>query len=429
MTLQPGVRATWTTTTKFQTNAIECHFLQAVTAADFGEMNLLSRILTSGCQLYPHSEQLSAALATLYGADLQISNRPIGQWHDLTVRLSFVEPQEDDHNFTACLALLGEVIFHSLLTTPQAAQIFAVEKRALLSELRDLQTDNGFQAFSLTKSAFFQQTALSENLAAPAVGTIAEVQAVDLARLQDLYREILSQWPVEIGGLFRQTPAALTARLQTALPFCPRTTAIQQPMVVNTPQRPLQRVEQQIVGAQSRLCLAYSTDTPLQQAQWDQLLVLGQVLGGSEQSLLFQQVREQHGLVYDISAYFDFTMGWLLIDAGVTDSRLGQVQALVAAALTQIQQEQTPLSLLRLVQADLLKHREMVVDSPQRLLNRQLNQVIQPQRQRSDAQFTAAIQAITPATLAKSVTLLHLQVVTTLLGREEGQGHDDIKAD
>ena len=426
VSLKPGVQLTWTTTTKFQTNAIECHFLQGIDQANFGELNLLSRILSSGCQRYPHSEELSAALAAGYGADLQISNRPLGQWHDLMFRLTFVEPQAGGGNWQTCLALLHEVIFKSLLNTDQAATAFQVEKRALISELRDLQTDNGFQAFCQTKAAFFVEPSFASQLQSPSVGTLAEVAAVDLARMRQLYREILAQWPVRIMGLSALTLPEVQAQLTAALPFSARkTTAVTLPLVVPQQVRPLQRRELPIAGAQSRLCLAYMAPTPLVQQQRDNLLVLGQVLGGSEQSLLFQQVREEQGLVYDISAYFDFTLGWLLVDAGVAGSQLDQVASLVSAALQQVAAGATPATLVGLVQDNLIQRRRLVGDSPQRLLNRQLNRVLQPQSLRSDADFAAALRAITPATLAASVGQLNLQVVTKLIGQGEEEGDEN----
>ena len=182
-------------------------------------------------------------------------------------------------------------------------------------------------------------------------------------------------------------------------------------------------------GAQSRLCLAYMAPTPLTQQQRDNLLVLGQVLGGSEQSLLFQQVREEQGLVYDISAYFDFTLGWLLVDAGVAGSQLDQVASLVKAALQQVAAGATPATLVGLVQDNLIQRRRLVGDSPQRLLNRQLNRVLQPQSLRSDADFAAALRAITPATLAASVSQLNLQVVTKLIGQGEEEPDENDPAE
>lgn len=415
-----GVKLLVQPTTKFQTNLIECHFFAKIEQATFTEMNLLSRILMSGCQQYPQRDLLASRLADLYGANLQVTQRALGQYHDLMVRIAFVEPQRPTvHNLPDILTLLQQVIFSPLLTSTTGAEAFAIERQAYASELRDLQEDYEFQAFAQTKKTYFQQTALNEHYQSPAAGTLAELEQVSYERLQRLYQEICQQWQVELVVLTNE-PTSLDwpVLLQQALPFTPRPARINDDLAISAPVATSQVQQQSIAGQQSRLVLAYQVSAVTSAAQQQRLVLLARILGGSEQSLLFQTVREKLGLVYDISASYDYLTGWLLIEAGLDQQNIALAQTTIEQAWQQIAAGQVPASLIDLAQREMISQRRLIVDSPQRLSNRALLQTLQPAWQRSSAAYQQAFAAVDPAYLGRLCQQISLRVTTILRGQE-----------
>ncbi|WP_125766888.1 M16 family metallopeptidase [Lapidilactobacillus wuchangensis] len=409
-------------TTKFQTNLIECHFLAKIDQANFTELELLSRILASGCQQFPQSEQLAAKLADLYGANLQITHRALGGYHDLMVRLAFVEPQvpaDYQHsNLQAVLALLQQLVFASLMPVAAGERSFQIERQALASELRDLQEDFDYQAFVQTKQTYFAQAQLGQNYRTPATGSLAELTAISYERLQALYQEILQHWQVAITVLTNdQQNWPWPTLLQQALPFTARPVQVQNDLALMTKVADQTTQRQTIPGQQSRLTLAYQVTDVRQPAEIQRFSLLARVLGGSEQSLLFQMVREQLGLVYDISASYDALNNWLLIEAGLDQQNIDLALTTIDQAWQQIKHGQTPADLIQLTQQDMISQRRLVVDSPQRLLNRTLIQALQPATQRSATNYAQAFAEVDPAFLGQIAQQAQLRVTTILQGQ------------
>ena len=66
---------------------------------------------------------------------------------------------------------------------------------------------------------------------------------------------------------------------------------------------------------------------------WPVSQVLNMMLGGDDQALLFQQVRERQSLAYSIYSNYNFYEHFLTIQAGVDAQQITAVQNLVAAQI------------------------------------------------------------------------------------------------
>lgn len=409
-------------TTKFQTNLIECHFIAKIDQANFTELELLSRILAAGCQKFPQSEQLAAQLADLYGANLQVTHRALGGYHDLMIRIAFVEPTvpaDFQHsNAQAVLALLHQLIFASLMSGPAGERTFRIERQALASELRDLQEDFDYQAFVQTKQLYFAQAQFAPNYQTAATGSLSELAAISYERLQQLYQAIIQHWQVLITDLTNdQQGWPWASLLQEALPFTARPVQVQNSLALITDVDQVTKHQQKIPGQQSRLTLAYQVTGVQQPAEIQRFSLLARVLGGSEQSLLFQTVREQLGLVYDISASYDALNNWLLIEAGLDQQQIALALTTIDQAWQQIKAGQTPAALIQLTEQEMISQRRLVVDSPQRLLNRTLLQTLQPATLRSATSYAQAFTVVDPAFLGQIAQQAKLRVTTILQGQ------------
>lgn len=413
-------------TTKFQTNLIECHFFAKINQATFTELELLSRLLASGCQQYPQSEQLAAHLADLYGTNLQIIHRALGGYHDLMFRLAFVEPNTPQNyqqsNLQDVLALLQQLIFKPLLTVAAGAKAFKIERQAFTSELRDLQEDFEYQAFVQTKAAYFAQAKLPANYQTAASGSLTELAAITYSRLQTLYQQILDQWQVTLTVLTNDQQQWSWSQLLTqALPFKPRPVQITNNLALLTNVALQQTLRRPIPGQQSRLTLAYQVTGIHEPAEIQRFSLLTRILGGSEQSLLFQMFREKLGLVYDISASYDALNNWLLIEAGLDRQNIELALTTIERAWQQIKSGKIPDSLIQLTQSEMISQRRLIVDSPQRLLNRTLLQTLQPAMQRSAANYAQAFATVDAAYLGQIAAQAQLRVTTIFQGQEATQ--------
>lgn len=423
--LAKGVQVTIHENQKFQTNLVSCHFLGDFKQANATEMVLLSRVLMHGCLAYPHSDQLSQALADRYGANLQIQSAPLGQWQQLEATLAFVQPDSTQDNLKSCLKLLKQVLQRSLLLDERLGKsAFNIEKQALASELFDNQSDHEFQAYQLTKAAFFKQEPSLSRLGQAATGNRQDLKAMTFTRLKQLYQQIIATWRLEITVVTSTPTSSWRSLLQQYLPFSRRQIVLQDSAFVNFSKATsrVQTAQRDFVGQQSRLCLAYKLPTPITLVQRDHLRLLTYLLGQNEQALLFTEIREKRGWVYDIQASFNPFFGWLMIEAGLDATYLRMLPDLIEEQFKYIEQGQLNAAWLNTQKTGLKASHLLAQDSVVWLNQRLLQTALWPHQQRLESAFVQAIDTISAVDLSQAVASLQLEVVTMLTGKQVAHG-------
>lgn len=405
-----GVNLTLNRASKFRTNLLTCHFIGPIEAATNTEMTLLTWILAHGNQKYPESEQLSLALAKLYGANLQVYHQNFGRWRDLIVEISFVDPLSDRAIGRECLDLIKDIIFEPLLGAARFDhEVYQAEYQALQTELLDLETDHDFQTFASTKAAFFD----APSLQTPRVGNLQELQHLSETHLGQLYQQLINDWRVEIVGYGQSLPADEQMK-DWAFPA--RQPVLPQPQILNQPLAKPKVIEREIVGEQTHLCLAYTLPDLSTQVARDTLRLTAAILGGDEQSLLFRQVREQAGLAYDISATYDSFLGWLYVEAGVDRQQVDEAQAAISAVFAQARQS-IDSQLLELEKENEINEQLQSQDQPRTRALQLFADAVFPERHRNQAEFAAAIHHISLTQVQEMLAACQLKVVTRLLNR------------
>lgn len=403
-----GVNLNINRTKRWQANVLTCHFVGPAANASQTALTLLARLLSRGCQAYPQNDQLNLALARLYGANLRVEHQLLGNWQDLYFEISYVDPDHNGEIGRQALSLLKQLVFEPLFKVAHfGAQAFDLEYQALKNELTDLKNDHDFEAYALTKAAFFHETYAQQ----PTIGSLAELAHLDYQQLATLYQQLVNNWRVELFASGQSLPDNETLSdwdFTARLGQLPEVAIVQRHVA-------LQKIEREVVGQQTHLTLAYQLPKLVQADNHarDVLRVLVAYLGGDEQSLLFRQVREKHGLAYDVSARDDLLLGWLVIEAGVDatqiSSALAAIQTVIEQAALQIDQQ-----LLTAEANNLLNQQIRSLDSIHFQQSRLFRNALFPERQRDLQQITASLQQVTTEELRALAAQLQLKVVTVV---------------
>ena len=195
---------------------------------------------------------------------------------------------------------LGRVfglILEILLESKFAVRDLKKEKSVVLEEIKSDEDDPGDYVFELLFKDLFPGHALG----LPIAGTRESVDAITSGTVRDYYRRILGQNTViAVAGNF--DPAEIMAlarkrfrgrRFQDLGRHKPR------------PGRPAITVQKKSEISQVHVLFGIPTvpyDSPLRRP----LLLLNTALGGGMSSRLFQGLREETGLVYDVHSFIDF---------------------------------------------------------------------------------------------------------------------------
>lgn len=230
----------------------------------------------------------------------------------------------------------GLELLADLLLRPHLAQEEVARTRADLTEGRELlEDDPGALAWELAWSRLFP----GHPWGRPEAGTRASIARLTRGRLRALQRRVITGGNLCLGVVGRVDPAAVQAaveRIFAELPPGPAV-ALRPPGSGPRPGRLRRRVPRDDAPAQVTLAWrAVGRDSP----DWAAALVLDGLLGGSSGlgGRLFQVVREDAGLAYDVGSSLEGGLGGgaLLCSASTDPARANEAADRIRAVVHEL---------------------------------------------------------------------------------------------
>ncbi len=296
---EPGCRIFFTDGRKFRTNLLVFFFdlpLQRETAT---KTALLAEVLRQG----DNPTKAIKAAEGLYGAIWDICVVKKGRRQLLLFSLETLKSVETEE----MLAFLRERLFAPLQNGGFAEETVERQKKILRRKLESRKDD---------KKAFARRRALEETARGTAFALSGDGYAEDLEKIgaQELfafYREILETAGVKVFFCGEKDKALLSLRRDFKVI---RVATEEESTLV--PQEKPRFAEEETDAAQARLLLGFPGDTE-NGAREAALLLLNRLLGGDPDSVLFQRLREQEGLCYDVKSYCYPLSPYLFVEAGI----------------------------------------------------------------------------------------------------------------
>jgi len=216
------------------------------------------------------------------------------------------------------ISLLKEVLFDPYLVKDQFdAAIIEREKRLMIEEMEASLENKNVVAHKAFKQVMFD----GESYQIDVDGTIEGVAIVDAKQLMDVYKELLQSNALMIS-VGASNPEAYFSDVNfnsNSIQLIDRqSTKAALPRYVFEPSRFLQA--SLMIGYRTPICF----DDPL----YYPMILVDSILGGSQASLLFEQVRERHSLAYSVHSSYQGAKGVMLITAGVDAANVQQAAEL-----------------------------------------------------------------------------------------------------
>lgn len=170
---------------------------------------------------------------------------------------------------------------------------------------------------------------------------------------------------------------------------------------------------------QTRLCLGFSADVGngCRQAA---LMLLNYLLGGSPDSLLFQKIREEEGLCYDVRSYLESMSPFLFVQAGIRPEDAKEAGKRVLQCIEHLKKEGISQEKLGQAKENILRQYDGMADSPWAMVDFMAEQALQG-RGLTTEKIQRQIERIEPEDILHSANHLELKVVYLLGGKEETQ--------
>lgn len=333
--LPKGVNLQVVPTNKFTVTKLLISFATPQTMTNATARNLLANLLVSGSQKYPSQTAIARQLANMYGADLNAYVARIGTAHTVRFSLTFV----NDH-FSAAgmlkkqLDFMFEILFHPLLVNGRFDQkIWQVQKDNLQAAYQSVKDDKQYYAVQQLMKQYYRD---DSPMQIPSVGSEADLATITNDQTVATYRSMLANDQVDIL-VVGDVDADEVYQQVKQWPLKDRQQLAVNNLYYSQPswQEPRQQTEQQKLR-QAKLDLAYSLPVYYGDQDYDALVVLNSLFGGSAYSLMFNNIREQESLAYYAESSLRPLSGHLVVETGINGATYQRVRQLIDEQLSKL---------------------------------------------------------------------------------------------
>ena len=387
---------------KFRTNLLVLFFDLPLKRETATKTALLAEVLkkTEWQQAVKQAEEM-------YGALWDISVVKKGDRQVLLFSIEVLQKVE----IGEALSFLRKRLFCPMEKEGFSEEIMEKQKEVLRRKLESRQDDK--RAFAQKRIS--EETAEGTDHSISADGYAEDLEEITAKRLFQWYQKIVMQAEVKI--FFCGEKGEKGEILSLRQDFSGKVLCKEQKEKEQSKNGP-RFLQEKVSTAQTRLCMGFSADMKngCRQAA---MLLLNDLLGGSPDSLLFQEIREQEGLCYDVKSYLEPMMPYLFIQAGIREEDAKKTGKLILQCIEEMKTEGVSAEKLQQAKENILREYDGISDSSWAMVDFLAEQALQGKPLTTE-KFLRQIERTEAEDIRRAAINLDLQVVY-LLGGKEGE--------
>ncbi|GKQ43072.1 peptidase M16 [Companilactobacillus sp. RD055328] len=406
---------------KFNTTRFEIDFFRPVAVKETTTRKLLSNILSHSCVDYPRMIDISRRTMDLYGADLNCINR---QWSNLNNMNFSMEIINDETQvidgvklFSESYDLLEKLIFTPILNDTKdgfSEAIYSMEKDNLSSNLISMKDNKELSSYLKLWKLLFKD---KPEYLVPVIGDFDELIATTNTEAFQHYQEMLKQDTIKITvvtNLNSEDVWQVISHSRIAELDTKERKDIAWKRQLTDLNDVAEQVEHEQIN-QSRLALGYE----LGNTKFDNNIpyqLFNLILGGDDQSLLFQNVREKNSLAYSVNSQYHSFSNILTIHAGIDGKQVRRAIDLINQQIITLKNESVSDDTLAHVKKVLVQKRKLSNDRISSKINRAIWTFLRPKKTINDEQYFDMVEKITKEDIQGVAKELKLVATYQLIG-------------
>lgn len=332
-----GMKVTFIPLNKFKTIQISLKMIAPFKEETINKRSLLPGVLLAGSKEYPNKKRLSVALEELYGMEINGSTRRIGSQSIISFDMSLCADEyipEESSLLENGILLLSSILLHPLTRNNHFLKsIVEEEKRLIADDLIAIYHDKQEYSFELFKNQMFPEELYRFN----PKGDLSTLASVGNDVLSEYYQEVLNEDNIELYVIGNIDPLSVMETIEKYLPLSSH--SVSGSFVDEQQVEPQNKyVVEKGEITQTKLSIGFRTTINSKHPLHYAMSLLNILFGESDQSILFQTIREKHHLSYYVSSMYVSSKSVLFVFAGIKQHEEQEVVALVKNALEEIKQ-------------------------------------------------------------------------------------------
>lgn len=400
---------------RFKTSRMTVQLIAPLQRETAAANALLPAVLRRGTVRCPDMESLSAALDTLYGANIDYTVRKKGERQCVGFAAGFIDDAFTPHGeklLEPVSAMLGELLLDPVTHGGRFLSSYVESEKAnLIDAIRGLKNDKRDWA----DIRLMQEMCAGEPYSVLRLG---DEETAGRITNQSLYvhgQALMASSRVEVIYCGSAEAQRVEDAVLTALAALPRgaQTALSEVQRIQAPDKPRRIVETMDV-TQGKLAMGYRCSSD----DYPAMVLANLIFGGTSNSKLFLNVRERLSLCYYASSSYARSKSILTVSSGVETADFERAEAEIGRQLQAVQQgdwedwEQE--GALQAIRASLLS----LSDSQGALENFYLGQIAAGVEETPE-ELAAALEQVTKERIVAAAQTVKPDTVYFLRGKEE----------
>lgn len=359
----------------FKTITMKVIFHTPIIKEDITKRNILSDILLQSTKEYKTRRDLTIKSEDLYAADIYTSNQRVGNY----IMTSFIfqtlnDKYTEENNFEESIKFLHEIIFNPDVEEERFKEdkLELVKSNATLA-LNSIKEDATNYSLIRMSEAYDKTSPISYRM----TGYLEDLDKITEENLYEYYERMLDNDYVDIFILGDINEKELLPIIKKYFKF--KKVKKRKASYYLPNKKPRKRrlfAKETTKNSQSKLAIACPITKMTDYEKNYSLLLANIILGGTGDSKLFKEVREENSLCYTIRSNYNRLDNLMVINAGIDNVNFDKAVELITKNVQDMKKGKFTDSDINVAKEFYKTSAESLMESPSRIINEVLTEEI-----------------------------------------------------
>lgn len=397
----------------FKTITMKVIFHTPIIKEDITKRNILSDILLQSTKEYKTRRDLTIKSEDLYAADIYTSNQRVGNY----IMTSFIlqtlnDKYTEENNFEESIKFLHEIIFNPDVEEERFKEdkLELVKSNATLA-LNSIKEDAANYSLIRMSEAYDKTSPISYRM----TGYLEDLDKITEENLYEYYERMLDNDYVDIFILGDINEKELLPIIKKYFKF--KKVKKRKASYYLPNKKPRKRrlfAKETTKNSQSKLAIACPITKMTDYEKNYSLLLANIILGGTGDSKLFKEVREENSLCYTIRSNYNRLDNLMVINAGIDNVNFDKAVELITKNVQDMKKGKFTDSDINVAKEFYKTSAESLMESPSRIINEVLTEEILGVEPLSER--VRKIEKVTKKDIMRACKKINMDIVFLLEG-------------